>query len=126
MGNTICRIRPAQVLALGLAACALWLGMPAGLRGAQDDRPEAGRATDTIFGPRTAADRSGGAMEERIKALEKALESVEARLGRTVQPPTLSNSFERRLQDLEKRLATLERDFKRMDERVRRLETRRP
>lgn len=126
MHNMIFRVRPAPVLALGMAACVLWLGAPAGLRGAQDERPESGRATDTIFGPRAPADRPGGPMEGRIKDLEKAIESIEARLGRTVQPPTLSNSFERRLQDLEKRMAALERDFKRMDERVRKLEIRRP
>ena len=126
MSNMTFRVRPAPVLALGLAACVLWLWAPAGLRGAQDERSDGGRATDSIFGPRVPAERAGGALEERIKELEKAIESIEARLGRTVQPPTLSNSFERRLQDMEKRLAALERDFKRMDERVRRLETRRP
>ena len=126
MSNFIRRIRPAPVLALGLAALALWLGAPSGLRGAQDDRPEGGRVADTLFGARGAVDRVGVAIEERIKDLEKAMENIEARLGRSSQPPTLSNSFERRVQDLEKRIAALERDMKRMDERVRRLETRRP
>ena len=79
MRKMIFRVRPAPVLALGMAACVLWLGAPAGLQGAQEERPESGRATDTIFGPRSPADRPGGPLEGRIKELEKAIESIEAR-----------------------------------------------
>ena len=75
------------------------------------------------------------AMERRLDAAEKTLETVEARLGRTIQPPTPTRNFERRMDDLERRLAVIERDLKKLDalqreqkqldNRVRKLETKR-
>lgn len=54
-------------------------------------------------------------MERRLDAAEKALETVEARLGRTIQPPTPTRNFERRMDDLERRLNAIERDLKKLD-----------
>lgn len=94
---------------------------------------------DAIFGVRPAAVQhpqvesqtpgtanEGQEAERRIEALEKSLDAVESRLGRSTQPPSLSNNMERRLQDLEKRLSALERETKRMDERLRKVESRKP
>ena len=76
-----------------------------------------------------------GAMGRRLDAAEKALETVEARLGRTIQPPTPTRNFERRMDDLERRLAAIERDLKKLDalqreqkqldNRIRKLESKR-
>lgn len=73
-------------------------------------------------------------VEKRLKAAESSLEVVESRLGRATQPPTLTRNFERRVQELERRLDAierelkkmdaLERDMKRMDDRLRRVENR--
>ncbi len=71
-------------------------------------------------------------VEKRLKAAESSLEVVELRLGRSTQPPTLTRNFERRVQEIERRLDAierelkkvdaLERDVKRMDDRLRRVE----
>ena len=75
------------------------------------------------------------AMERRLDAAEKTLETVDARLGRTIQPPTPTRNFERRMDDLERRLAAIERDLKQidalqreqkqLDNRIRKLESKR-
>lgn len=96
-------------------------------------------AADAIFGVRPASGQrpsvkpqapaaadDGRDVERRIETIEKAMDSVESRLGRATQSPSLSNNIERRLQDLEKRLAALERETKRMDERLRKVESRKP
>ena len=84
-------------------------------------------ATDRIFGTQNpeapAVNRSAEAgVEPRLKALEKNLATIEARLGRQVQTPTAAYNMERRLQDIERRMALVEREWKRLDERIRRLE----
>ena len=75
------------------------------------------------------------AMERRLDAAEKALETVEARLGRTIQPPTPTRNFERRMDDIERHLTAIERDLKQidalqreqkqLDNRIRKLESKR-
>ncbi len=74
------------------------------------------------------------ALNMRMKDIERTLEHIEARLGRAVRPPTLTQNMERRLSEVEKRLDamdrelkkvdSLERDVKRMEDRLRRVETR--
>lgn len=54
-------------------------------------------------------------VEKRLKAAESSLEVVESRLGRFVQPPTLTRNFERRMQEVERRLDAIERDLKKLD-----------
>ena len=75
------------------------------------------------------------AMERRLDAAEKTLETVDARLGRTIQPPTPTRNFERRMDDIERRLTAIERDLKQidalqreqkqLDNRIRKLESKR-
>ena len=75
------------------------------------------------------------AQERRLQAVEKAVKTFEDRLGRTIQPPTPTRNFERRMEDLERRLTAIERDLKKLDalqrdqkqldNRVRKLETKR-
>jgi predicted nucleic acid-binding Zn-ribbon protein len=61
----------------------------------------------------------------RLDKLEKRTGELETRLGRPLQTPTAMNSVERRLQNLEKKIATLERDLDQLDSRVKRLEAKR-
>ena len=103
------------------------------------------RADEVRFAPsyseRESADavdvevrKAVGNVEKRLKDVESSLEVVEARLGRAVRPPTLSSNLERRLLEVERRLTaierdlkqvdTLARDMKRMEDRLRRVETR--
>lgn len=84
-------------------------------------------ATDQIFGTQSpeapSVNRpSDAGLEPRLKALEKNMATIEARLGRPVQTPTAAYNMERRLQDIERRMALVEREWKRLDERIRRLE----
>ena len=75
------------------------------------------------------------AMERRLDAAEKTLETVDARLGRTIQPPTPTRNFERRMDDIERRLTAIERGLKQidalqreqkqLDNRIRKLESKR-
>lgn len=73
------------------------------------------------------ARRQAEALERRLKKMEESLETIEARLGRSVHPPTLSRNVERRLQDIEKRMTAIERDLKKLstlERTVQRMETR--
>lgn len=57
--------------------------------------------------------------------IEKRLDLLEARLGKSPRPPSLANSVERRLADLESRIQKLEQQQKQMqkwEQRIRRLE----
>lgn len=62
------------------------------------------------------------AVERRLEAIEKDLAAIQARMGRSSLPATSANTFERRLDDDARRLAKLERDLKRIEDRIRQLE----
>ena len=120
---------PLIVVASGLVASAASAPAP-------DPPPSyvAGREPESPVADAKARERLA-ALEKRIAAAEKSLESVDARLGRTIQPPTPTRNFERRMDDIERRLTAIERDLKQIDAlqreqkqidyRVRRLETQR-
>ena len=94
----------------------------------------AGREPESPVADAKARERLA-ALEKRIAAAEKSLESVDARLGRTIQPPTPTRNFERRMDDIERRLTAIERDLKQidalqreqkqLDNRIRKLESKR-
>ena len=97
--------------------------MPSGVGLSERNEPEAVDAE---------ARKKVADVEKRLKTAETSLEEVESRLGRSVQPPTLTRNFERRVQEVERRLDaierslktldTVERDVKRMEDRLRRVE----
>jgi len=63
--------------------------------------------------------------EKILKKMEKRLDTIEARLGKTSRPPSLTHTVERRLTDLERRLQKIEQQLTRMqkwEQRIRRLE----
>ena len=64
-------------------------------------------------------------LEKLLGQCELRLRVVEERLGPPLRRPTLSASFERRVEDIEKRLARMERVLDGLEQRVRRLETQR-
>jgi TolA-binding protein len=119
------------VAASGFAAMAAPASAPA-----PDPPPSyvAGREPEPAVADAKARERLA-ALEKRIAAAVKSLETMDARLGRTIQPPTPTRNFERRMDDIERRLTAIERDLKQidalqreqkqLDNRVRRLETQR-
>lgn len=107
----------------GLAVCLLIGAMGMAGRGAAQD---ASRAADAVFGrPGDTVVRQDSELDKRIRELERAVEGIEARLGRSIKQPSLTHNVERRMQDIEKRLDTIEREVKRLDERIRKVENRR-
>ena len=116
---------PLIVAASGFAALAAPDAPPSYVAGREPEAPVA----DAKARERLAA------LEKRIAAAEKSLESVDARLGRTIQPPTPTRNFERRMDDIERRLTAIERDLKQidalqreqkqLDNRIRKLESKR-
>ena len=114
------RTHAALVLAAGLTALALPI--------AGGQSPE---AVDQIFPapppPPTFQAIPAGDPQAAARAaqLEKRLEAIEARLGPTSRPASVTYNLERRLADLEKRIQQLEQQVARwqqVDQRVRRLE----
>ena len=59
----------------------------------------------------------------RLDQLEKAVEQLNARMGRATQAPTQLNSVEKRLTDLERKVTQLERETDQLSRRLQRLET---
>ena len=124
-----CPLLPLIVVASGFAALAASAPAP-------DPPPSyvAGREPESPVADAKARERLA-ALEKRIAAAEKSLESVDARLGRTIQPPTPTRNFERRMDDIERRLTAIERDLKQidalqreqkqLDNRIRKLESKR-
>ena len=71
------------------------------------------------------APASAATPDDSLRQLEKRLDALEARLGPATRPPSLANSVERRLADLDARLQKLEQQLTRLqqyDQRIRRLE----
>ena len=96
-------------------------------------------AVEGVFGAEPAAVVSrverGGDDVKRLEKLEAAVGAIEERLGRTLRKPTATRNFERRIEALEdaverlkgdlKKLEALEREQKRQEDRIRKLENKR-
>jgi predicted RNase H-like nuclease (RuvC/YqgF family) len=118
-----CLLLPPIMASCGLAAVAAPEPAPSSVARPEPEAPDAKTREKLV------------AMERRLAAAEKTLDTVDARLGRTIQPPTPTRNFERRMEDLERRLTAIERDLKKidaiqreqkqLDNRVRKLETKR-
>ena len=108
------------------AAILLFLGTaPLGAAAQEPD------AVDALFPDVAAPARpaptpaSAATPDDSLRQLEKRLDALEARLGPATRPPSLANSVERRLADLDARLQKLEQQLTRLqqyDQRIRRLE----
>ncbi len=96
-------------------------------------------AVETLFAapsPAAAGEPSNAAApavdrtpEPAIAEMLKRLDAIEARLGHSVRPPSVSYNLERRLAELEKRVQQIEQQLTRtqqMDQRIRRLEMKQP
>lgn len=104
-------------IAIAVAVVASWQPSDAGTETA-----ESARTTPTVNSNAKQIEQ----LERALDALEKSVRAIEARLGRSIQPPAPSNNIERRLQDLEKEAAIIKRELKHLEERLRRIESRRP
>ena len=68
-------------------------------------------------------------VDPSIEDMLKRLDTIEARLGASIRPPSVNYNMERRLADLEKRIQQIEKQLARlpqMDQRLRRLEIKQP
>jgi len=112
---------------LGMALCLLMcLPAPGQSPGAVDalyppsrPSPPAQKAEQNVLTMET------GQAEKSLAQIEKRLDTIEARLGKTSRPPSIAYNVERRLSDLERRLQKLEQQQARMqkwEQRIRRLE----
>lgn len=113
------------------AAVAVWIGAAVWAVGQSPVRPGSAAAQHVFADP--AASPSGeDATEElaqirrELGELQKSVDAMNRRLGRTNQAPTTFNTFERRLEDLQRRLDRLERELntriKKLEDQVQRLE----
>lgn len=122
----------AAVAAAALAAEAGEMENAEGPGAAQPNLTAAPDAASTVD---AAARERLAVFEKRLEVAEKTLETVGARLGRTIQPPTATRNFERRMDELERSLTAVERDLKQLgalqreqkqlDNRIRKLESKR-
>ena len=68
-------------------------------------------------------------VDPSIEDMLMRLDTIEARLGASIRPPSMTYNLERRLADLEKRVQQIEQQLTRMqqmDQRIRRLEMKQP
>jgi septal ring factor EnvC (AmiA/AmiB activator) len=91
--------------------------------------PDAQRAPDEAARRRAQEDaRAEAALKQRLSQMEKTLEQLERRMGRATQTPTTFNTVEKRMEDLQRRLDRLERDWnqrlRKLEDQVQRLERR--
>ena len=97
--------------------------------------PPGADAADTVFSstpvavavrePPASPANPGADLDKTVQQLQKRLDAIEARLGSSSRPPSITYNMERRLADLEKRVQQLEQQTTRLqqlDQRVRRLE----
>jgi septal ring factor EnvC (AmiA/AmiB activator) len=91
--------------------------------------PDAERAQDEAARRQAQEDaRAEAALKQRLAQMEKNIEQLERRMGRATQTPTTFNTLEKRMEDLQRRLDRLERDWnqrlRKLEDQVQRLERR--
>lgn len=89
--------------------------------------PGAERAPDDAARRKALEDaRAETALKQRLEQMDKKIAEMERRMGRTTQTPTTFNTVEKRMEELQRRLDRLERDWnqrlRKLEDQVQRLE----
>jgi len=113
---------PSQRRAISVAAIGLGIALVGyALSVRAQERPVNGASTAAALFD-TPAGKEKDDYDGRLKKIEAAIAVINNRLGRMVQQPTLNNSIEKRLEELERQVVLLERQIEGLQRRIQKVE----